>query len=319
MTGEALYYYPYELFPRSALNARSSGEGRRGVLLRSAGGGVACLQPWPELGDHTLKEELEALGRGSPLRLGRQALRCLRADEEAREKGESLFKGRSAAPDSYASLPDKLSREELVAFDEAGFCEGKIKGNRNIRELARELAGYSSLLPDWKWRIDFNGVLTPEEFQAAALRLQEAARNRITFFEDPVPFEEDLWRLWEQAGFSLLPDRISREAVLSRPLKIRVWKPAFECWEEVPSVQAVVTSYMDHPIGQVWAASEAARLADEGVETGLCGLVTQHLYEKNAFSEFMGGVSPEFFVPAGTGVGFDPLLEKLPWKKLSQY
>ena len=82
--------------------------------------------------------------------------------------------------------------------------------------------------------------------------------------------------------------------------------------------QAVVmTSYMDHPLGQAFAAWEAARteLLFPGL-VRICGLQTHHLFEKDAFVEALGGWKPDFKVPGGTGLGFDDELALLTWTKL---
>jgi len=73
-----------------------------------------------------------------------------------------------------------------------------------------------------------------------------------------------------------------------------------------------VTSYMDHPVGQLFAAYVAAKHAT----SSRCGLVTHVLYEKNAFIEQLGIDGMRLVPPAGRGIGFDDLLERLPWKKL---
>ena len=76
---------------------------------------------------------------------------------------------------------------------------------------------------------------------------------------------------------------------------------------------------MDHPLGQCWAAYNAAVFytGKPAEEVPLCGLVTHHVYRPNAFSEELGmDITPEFPVPKGTGLGFDHLLASLPWKKL---
>ena len=81
----------------------------------------------------------------------------------------------------------------------------------------------------------------------------------------------------------------------------------------------VFTSNMDHPLGQCWAAYNAAKFytGKPESEIPLCGLVTHHVYRPNPFSERMGmDITPEFPVPGGTGLGFDDLLEALPWKTL---
>jgi O-succinylbenzoate synthase len=81
--------------------------------------------------------------------------------------------------------------------------------------------------------------------------------------------------------------------------------------------RVVVTSYMDHPLGQAFAAWEAGRLALQfpGL-VGVCGLQTHHLFEPDAFTEALGPWAPSFQAPPGKGLGFDDLLGKLPWKRL---
>ncbi|MFR1411904.1 MAG: hypothetical protein ACLSUW_06140 [Akkermansia sp.] len=46
---------------------------RKGALIKTDEGGYGCIQPWPELGDATLQEELDALRKGRPLPLGVRA------------------------------------------------------------------------------------------------------------------------------------------------------------------------------------------------------------------------------------------------------
>ena len=81
--------------------------------------------------------------------------------------------------------------------------------------------------------------------------------------------------------------------------------------------RVVLTSYMDHPLGQTFAAWEAARLELQfpGL-VGLCGLQTHHLFEPDAFSEMLGPWSPKFQAPEGHGLGFDDLLHAQPWTRL---
>ena len=79
----------------------------------------------------------------------------------------------------------------------------------------------------------------------------------------------------------------------------------------------VVTSYMEHPLGQVSAAWEAAKLNVQFPGAiGICGLQTHQLFTPSEFSERLGRWSPSFRSPGGTGFGFDDLFEKLPWKRL---
>ena len=81
----------------------------------------------------------------------------------------------------------------------------------------------------------------------------------------------------------------------------------------------VVTSYMDHPIGQCYAAYCAAKLGSQylGIIDDRCGLVTHGLYEANPFIERMGRVIPKLSIEIeGSGLGFDDLLRDVQWRRL---
>ena len=118
---------------------------------------------------------------------------------------------------------------------------------------------------------------------------------------------------------------VDREAApMCSAAQVMVLKPAIdEPWLLAEAAanrgqQVVVTSYMDHPLGQAFAAWEAARLGltFRGL-LGVCGLQTHHLFQADAFSELLGGWSPSFQSPGGTGLGFDDLLDALPWTRLA--
>jgi o-succinylbenzoate synthase len=176
--------------------------------------------------------------------------------------------------------------------------------------------------PTLKWRIDFNESLNAEQAADFILGLTPSTRAAIDFIEDPCPYSEASWNaLQRKTRVSLAVDR--EAAPLSNAAQVVVIKPAvdepFLLGEAaiLHQQRVVMTSYMDHPIGQTFAAWEAARLELQfpGL-VGLCGLQTHHLFEPNEFSEALGPWSPEFQVPAGTGLGFDDLLDALPWTRL---
>jgi len=82
--------------------------------------------------------------------------------------------------------------------------------------------------------------------------------------------------------------------------------------------RVVVTAYMDHAIGQFWAAHRAAALAREAPERVRdCGLLTHRCFEPDPFFERIRSQGPHLQPPEGAGLGFDDLLEKLPWKRLT--
>ena len=47
-----------------------------------------------------------------------------------------------------------------------------------------------------------------------------------------------------------------------------------------------------------------------------CGLFTHVLYEPNEFIECIEADGARLLPPKGTGIGFDDLLERLPWQRL---
>ena len=89
----------------------------------------------------------------------------------------------------------------------------------------------------------------------------------------------------------------------------RVVKPAYR---EMPeSGEVIVTSAMDHVLGQFWAAWHACRVPEQ-----THGVATHHLFAPDAFSERVSLDGCRLVAPGGTGLGFDDLLEGLPWKRL---
>ena len=101
-----LTYAPYELRPRSALNAQTGGGPRMGALIRAefAPGsyGYADLHPWPEWGDAGLAEQL--LG-GSLLQ---QSLWMAKRDHDARVRGTSLLENSIGLLNNFV-IPDLLA------------------------------------------------------------------------------------------------------------------------------------------------------------------------------------------------------------------
>jgi O-succinylbenzoate synthase len=308
-------YWRYELIPKRRLSAIAVDGPRCGALLR-IGGGYADVHPWPELGDVSLDDQLALLARGETTRLTKASLAFASIDAAARRDGRSLFDGLTIPPSHWPG-PDPPD----------GFDTVKLKSIDTIPEHVRV-------------RIDFNATLTPEEFVRIAGTLPH---DRIDFVEDPCPYDANVWKdLRERTGLRLALDRAAgssqhRQECLchtsqadqqlsleEQPMwhrhsclcsfesvDVLIIKPALE---EIPSTDAeiVVTSYMDHPIGQLCAAYAAAIA---GIES-TCGLITHVLYENDPFIGRMRIEDTRLVPPGGSGWGFDDLLERLPWRAL---
>ncbi len=299
-TNKPIYYHRYVLRANQALNARSKRCEFEGALIRW-NDGFGCIHPWEELGDAPLDDQLEALKSGRhDTRLTSQALRCCGLDGAARREGHWLFLG-VRVPDShaiYASLPEDEMRQ---------FRYVKVKCGADVDAEARRVTKIAESLPTAKLRLDFNGVLSVEAYRNFVDTLSRKVRDCIDFVEDPVPYDADIWKQ--------LPLRLAADEAEDKSgggFTVRVVKPAIE-----PVIQwskpVVITSYMDHPIGQVYAAYEAARYSGD---TYGAGLLTHYLFEEDAFAERLGRIGAQLDPPEGTGLGFDDLLEALPWIRL---
>jgi O-succinylbenzoate synthase len=269
---------------RYTLQLRRGGS-RSGALLRT-GDGFADIHPWPELGDAPIEEQLALLSRGETTRLTRASLRLAALDGDARRRGVSLFEGLTI-PLSHWPGNDPPD----------GFDTVKTKGVLQVP-------------PHVRIRIDFNARISAEDF----LRVAESLpRERVDFVEDPCPYDEKVWNLLRaRTGLKLafdIPPMASGSPATA--FDVLVHKPALQTeWPEHHDV--VVTSYMDHPVGQFGAAYVAAT----HVTNARCGLFTHVLYERDAFIERIASDGARLLPPEGTGIGFDDLLERLPWTSI---
>lgn len=275
----------YTLVPRRALSARAGAAPRHGALVR-IGDGFGDLFPWPELGDAPLDEQLALLARGETTPLTARTLALARIDGEARRAGRSLFEGLTI-PRSHWTGMDPPPEFDTI----------KVKGGPDFDA--------ASLPERVRIRIDFNATLSADAFARMAL-----PRDRIDFVEDPVPYDAAAWRaLRERTGLRLALDRL----VATDGVDLLIVKPALQ---ELPrlSLPLVITSSMDHPVGQFGAAYVAAKHAS--LVDARCGLFTHVLYEPNEFSDAIRADGSRLLPPAGTGIGFDALLERQPWMPL---
>jgi O-succinylbenzoate synthase len=286
-----LWAHRYQLMPRQRLSPIASAGARKGALLRmrtdSGAEGFADLHPWPELGDLSLETQLAMLARGETTAQSRASLQLANVDAEARARGVSLFDGLTI-PESHWPGNDPPD----------GFDTVKIKEVMPVPDHVRV-------------RIDFNGSLTAKEFQEIAETLP---RERIDFVEDPCPYDPRTWSsLRETTGLRLALDLAAGDRIVTPgTFDVLVHKPALRTDWPSAEGEIVVTSYMDHPIGQFGAAHTAA----SHKAAARCGLMTHVLYETDAFIERIECAGARLLPPKGTGLGFDDLLEKLTWTTL---
>lgn len=289
-----IHYWRYHLTPKRRLNAIAADLPREGALIRVSGG-YADVHPWPELGDAPIDDQLAMLARGETTALTAASLRFAQIDAEARRAGRSVFEGLSIPPSHWLFSDGGVPR---------GFDTVKVKlGPESDVDELRVLAGY-------RLRLDFNGTLEPREFTRFMSRIPPDVAESIDYVEDPCPYDGATWRSFrERFGVRLALDR----RVAGDGVDVLVVKPAVQEMPAADGRPIVVTAYMDHPLGQFAAAWVAARHRDR---VDRCGLLTHVVYEPDGFIERIENNGPELLPPAGTGFGFDDLLEKIPWKAL---
>lgn len=303
-----LHVWRYTLRSVAALNPVSARTEHEGALIR-VNDGYGCLHPWPELGDATLKEQLETLASGRSTPLIGQALRCADLDGTARREGRSLFAGR--VPESHWLV---LPGDDPETVKEAGFDCVKLKiGGDSGMDVQRAMRWGGA---GFRLRFDGNEKYTVDDFLYFWESI-EVLWNQVDLVEDPVPWDPVTWGRLGMSGVPLAVDRLAEDRF--RKGCIVIIKPAMMQWIPPGNAPFLVTSYMDHALGQVWAAAEACRLSGT-MESGRllkCGLLTQRCFEPDPFFEQVRSVGTRLLPPDGTGLGFDDLLEKLPWKRLT--
>ena len=299
-------YAPYELRQKSSLNRLDLSAVREGALIRKDGG-YGVIHPWVELGDASLQECLDDLREGRQNRLVIRALDSVQWFQEAQPIQVSL--------QSHATLP-KLSGSAVVEADKAGFTAVKVKRGKDWMRLRKKTRDMMEAFPELRWRFDFNGAL--ESHRELGLFLGSIPADRVDFIEDPFA-ERTLAQEW--MGVPLGYDRIIPE-YLDLENAYLIAKPALQCREEIAELsgqmphRVIFTSYMDHPLGQLFAHAEAHRFYSEaGVENPpLCGFITHGLYEETPYHALLGNPKPMMQVP--TFEQLSSLLEREPWKPL---
>lgn len=320
---DSIYAARYKL--RAKANQLTAASPRRefeGALVQ-IGDGFANLHPWPELGDPPLKKCLADLVGKRRWPLVRRAVRCAELDAAARVNEDWMFE-EMEVPLSHYTLTEP-DRQQVELAIESGFTTIKLKVGRDLVAEGHFLREASAAHPKLGWRLDANEHPTREAMRDFLLALPDATREAIEFVEDPCPFSEEGWaQLYRETRVALAIDRESGPNVsTAKSAQVVVIKPAIdEPWLLAEAAasrgqRVIVTSYMDHPLGQSFAAWEAGRLSLQfpGL-VGVCGLQTHGLFEPTDWTTALCEVKPEFTPCAWTGLGFDELLETLLWQKL---
>lgn len=312
----------YTLTPKQALNRLTTKISRAGVLLRITFEGLpkpghADLFPWPELGDLPLGLQLETLREGTPLPLVAASLLWAHEEAKALSKDEAFFPG-NLIPSHYTCTDRSLLDESKTLV--------KLKINAHDIANWKEIETLFERFPDTKWRLDFNGLFhVMSDAHDFWQTVSNEAKEKIEFLEDPVT--ESL--MGHQAlhdvfsGATIALDRSTSPTSIGNT-QVRVLKPITFAPDVLLSEaknflgKVVVTSSMDHPLGQL-IALRGAQLIQKHAPGKLlhCGLVTQDLYEPHFETNWVS-TQDDCLIPThvGPGWGLEKELSSLKWEIL---
>lgn len=305
----------YALKSRGALNAVSVRREFAGALIL-VDGGVGCLHPWPEFGDEVVEEQLRILQEGGTTKVIERALRMAQVDAEARSAGRSLFEGLEVPRSHYSWDSHGDFDVQMQRVLEEGWPAVKVKGTRDLAAVSVWLGRFASEQREVKARIDFNSCLQESELRDWWNRLPDQMKAAVDFLEDPFAYHEEGWeRVRKELGLRLALDKQLRGA--RGGFDVAVLKPGRRDWRELVTelpeeVSVMLTSAMDHAVGQSFAAWEAAcALRELGSRVIWCGLCTEHLFAPDELGFFSRISSRGGWLQVdrdGTGLGFDDRL-----------
>jgi O-succinylbenzoate synthase len=316
-----VYVHEYLLKSGVTLNAVSQRRVFAGALIR-VNDGHGCIHPWPEFGDATVEEQLSLLADGVTTPVTEMALRCAELDGAARRAGVSLFEGLEVPPSHYSWSFSAETEPQMERVLAEGWPAIKAKGFANYGETMRFLEGCAKRFEaqGTRLRVDFNGVLDRRTFEKFVEFMPLRVYRALDFVEDPFPYDAEAWEAMRRRwGVALALDKGWKTG--THGFDAVVVKPARRDWRAVaglhPEKRLVMTSAMDHALGQMFAAYEAALAAASGHALDFCGLCTEHLFEKDAFFERVSSHGGQLSADrGGGGLGFGEVLDSLPWRRL---
>lgn len=323
-TDEPIHVHEYVLQSGSPLNSASTRRHFPGALIR-VGDGYGAVHPWPEFGDDPIEVQLEMLAAGQLTPQTDLAMQCAIEDGAARRAGVSLFADLPVPVSHYswsfaqdtAPQMDRVLSEGWPAIKAKGFPHWG-ETLRFVESCANVSAGSELML-----RVDFNGCLARADFERFIEFMALKAYRRLDVIEDPFPYDAESWKACQDRwGVALALDKGWQSA--TDGFDAVVVKPARRDWrivaEKFPDAPLILTSAMDHPLGQTFAAYQAALAWRDlgGSRISLCGLCTQHLFQPDAFSDRLITTGGQFTPDtSGGGLGFGDLLEGLPWRRMN--
>lgn len=286
--------------------------------------GYADLHPWTDLGDLPLAEELARIHDERWTPLSHSSLQLARRDAEARWAQRNLLPSPPGMKNNaLVTSPAVLTSDFLHALKIQHFDTLKIKLGRDLKSEMAQLKVLEHT--SWKLRFDFNGMLDESSYADFMAALSPAVREQIEYVEDPCAYDPAVWKRLHKWAPLALDQHLNLALTHGKPAcDVLILKPAKNAVAETMQFAqthgcgVTVTSYMDHAVGVVHALSIAEDLKKEYGDLILqSGCLTHRRFHKDEFTRQLSWEGPCVLPVPGVGVGFDTLLEGLPWQPLT--
>lgn len=259
---------------------------------------------------------------------------AIKAEADAVREQRPLVGG--SVQNHYTALSALLlAPADILDARRGGFPAIKVK----ITGVLEEAKALGRLQSHWDLplRLDANEKASVESLRVFLDALPIRLRDSIEFIEDPFPFSLKGWSdFHKETGIQIAIDRpamglIGKSADVQKNLgevfsekaaQIYVHKPGW-LQDEIAKVASkaaipiVVTSALGHPVGNLWAASVAARIAPDNVH----GCFTHTVYRDDEISNALIAskqVRGSRIFGLGPGLGLPAKsLNRIKWEKLA--
>ncbi len=337
---ENIFYSSYELHTQTSfsngLSAKSNATIRKGALLKfqfkNKTVGYADLHPWEELGDAPLEQQLNALSHHHFSKQTYQCLSFAKQIAQASQHNTPLVYSNPLPENHFFSSYETITKQDLYKKAEEGFSICKFKFGKNTKKEIEYLKNIYPTIQELKWkvRLDFNNTMRFEEAESFFYQIKNEI-NCLDFVEDPCPFNIKQWtQLQEKHHVSLALDKKNQDMFsnlennsqeIVKAFRTIIIKPAIENADDFflffPNQRYVFTSYLDHPLGQIFALAEAQRFYKRFPhKKEICGLLSHDAYEENVYSQELLTKKSILFPNLNSHTPFHSLLEKEHWKML---
>lgn len=305
--------HSYQLISKTSLNRLNASKYQSGFLIKvseNACSAYADYFPWKVFGDLSCKQAMKAIKEGNLNNHLLAAFEKIKIELKAKGAQRSLFSKDLSIPMQFT-----LTEANFNTFNKAyqqGFKTFKVKMDDSKEKVAflEKIKGFKVTL-----RLDFNLLF---QDAAAAIKyihsLSDDLLDKIEYFEDLLPLR--LYPFFKEE-FPHIKLALDQELTLTNyeQADFVVLKPAKFSLEQARLIEKplILSSYMDHPIGILWAGYYYQELK----LSNPAGLYTFPLYQKTPFHSLFKVTQANLrFNITGHGLGADHLLETLTWNNL---